>query len=166
MYRISQFFAIYSSCIFRLGITCSTTMTLLMVNEMTIIRYTELRQIHQNHNDWLAYFASVLKFDDAPPARVNIKELRRPRRRPQEKFHKFAYLTMKNSIFARFARAFFIFWHFARTFSFFLRRERTCLLCGRLEHMMTNIQFCLLMSQVLVPIYFQNSYNTFFKHND
>ena len=26
--------------------------------------------------------------------------------------HKFAYLTMKNSIFARFARAFFIFWHF------------------------------------------------------
>ena len=26
--------------------------------------------------------------------------------------HKFAYLTMKNSIFARFAGAFFIFWHF------------------------------------------------------
>ena len=29
--------------------------------------------------------------------------------RRQQKPHKFAYLTMKNSIFARFARAFFIF---------------------------------------------------------
>ena len=34
------------------------------------------------------------------------------RRRRQQKPHKFAYLTMKNSIFARFARAFFIIWHF------------------------------------------------------
>ena len=34
------------------------------------------------------------------------------RRRRQRKPHKFAYLTMENSIFARFARAFFIFWHF------------------------------------------------------
>ena len=33
------------------------------------------------------------------------------RRRRQQKPLKFAYLTMKNSIFARFARAFFIFWH-------------------------------------------------------
>ena len=41
-----------------------------------------------------------------------IRELKQPRRRRQEKPHKFAYLTMKNSIFARFARAFFIFWHF------------------------------------------------------
>ena len=30
----------------------------------------------------------------------------------RQKSHKFAYLTMKNSIFARFARAFYIFWHF------------------------------------------------------
>ena len=34
------------------------------------------------------------------------------RRRQQQKLHKFAYLAMKNIIFARFARAFFIFWHF------------------------------------------------------
>ena len=39
-------------------------------------------------------------------------ELKQPRQRRQQKPHKFAYLTMKNSIFARFARAFFIFWHF------------------------------------------------------
>ena len=39
------------------------------------------------------------------------RELKQPRRRRQQKLHKFAYLTMKNSIFARFARAFFIFWH-------------------------------------------------------
>ena len=40
------------------------------------------------------------------------RELKQPRRQPKRKPHKFAYLTMKNSIFARFARAFFIFWHF------------------------------------------------------
>ena len=41
-----------------------------------------------------------------------IRELKQPRRRRQQRPHKFAYLTMKNSNFARFARAFFIFWHF------------------------------------------------------
>ena len=47
-----------------------------------------------------------------PSDLVNTKttrELKQPRRRRQQKPHKFAYLTMKNSIFARFARAFFIF---------------------------------------------------------
>ena len=44
---------------------------------------------------------------------VVFRELKQPRRRRrQQKLHKFAYLTMKNSIFARFARAFLIFWHF------------------------------------------------------
>ena len=42
----------------------------------------------------------------------NNRELKKPRRRRQQSPHKFAYLTLKNSIFARFARAFFIFWHF------------------------------------------------------
>ena len=41
-----------------------------------------------------------------------IRELKQPGRGRQQKPHKFAYLTMKNSIFARFARAFVIFWHF------------------------------------------------------
>ena len=41
------------------------------------------------------------------------RELTQPRRRRrQQKPHKFAYLTMKNNIFARFARAFLVFWHF------------------------------------------------------
>ena len=40
------------------------------------------------------------------------RELKQPRRQRKRKPHKFAYLTMKNSTFARFARAFFIFWHF------------------------------------------------------
>ena len=39
--------------------------------------------------------------------------LKQPRRRPQQERHKFAYLTMKNNSFARFARAFLIFVHFA-----------------------------------------------------
>ena len=40
---------------------------------------------------------------------TTIRELKQPRRQRKRKSHKFAYLTMKNSIFARFARAFFIF---------------------------------------------------------
>ena len=48
----------------------------------------------------------------SPPCGHN-RELKQPRRWQQHKPHKFAYLTTKNSIFARFARAFFIFWHFA-----------------------------------------------------
>ena len=43
---------------------------------------------------------------------MNTRELKQPRRRRQQKPHKFTYLTMKNSIFARFARAYFIYWHF------------------------------------------------------
>ena len=38
----------------------------------------------------------------------SIRELKQRQQKP----HKFAYRTMKNIIFARFARAFFIFWHF------------------------------------------------------
>ena len=41
-----------------------------------------------------------------------IRELKQPRQRRQQKPHKFAYFTTKNSSFACFARAFFIFWHF------------------------------------------------------
>ena len=41
-----------------------------------------------------------------------IRELKQPRRRRQQKPHKFAYLTMKNRIFALFPRAFFSYWHF------------------------------------------------------
>ena len=42
-----------------------------------------------------------------------ISDLTQPRRRLQQERHKFAYFTMKNIGFARFARAFFIFGHFA-----------------------------------------------------
>ena len=45
-----------------------------------------------------------------------IRELKQSRRRRQHKPHKFAYLTMKNSIFARFARTCLIFWHFEDVF--------------------------------------------------
>ena len=42
----------------------------------------------------------------------DIRELKQARRRRQQNPHKFAYLTVKNSIFAHFTRAYFIFWHF------------------------------------------------------
>ena len=51
-------------------------------------------------------------FLKAAATRCSIRELKQPRRRRQHERHKFAYLTMKNSIFTRFARASFIFWHF------------------------------------------------------
>ena len=41
------------------------------------------------------------------------RELKQPGRRRQQERHKFAYLTMKNSTFARSERAFFIFGHLA-----------------------------------------------------
>ena len=53
----------------------------------------------------------------------------------QQERHKFAYLTVKNNGFARFARAFFSFLDISQTFLFFPRREMTCfadLFCGRL----------------------------------
>ena len=54
-----------------------------------------------------------------------IRELKKPWRWRQQKPHKFAYLTMKNSILAYIARAFLIFWHFEDV-SFFLQCEMTC----------------------------------------
>ena len=54
-----------------------------------------------------------------------MNQFTQPRRQRQQERHKFAYLTVKNNRFARFARAFFIFGH-PQTFSFFLRREMTC----------------------------------------
>ena len=43
---------------------------------------------------------------------ADIREFTQPRRRRQQERHKFAYLTVKNNRFARFARAVFIFGHF------------------------------------------------------
>ena len=82
-----------------------------------------------------------------------VRELKQPRRRRQQKPHKFAYLTMKKRIFARFARVFFYlltFWRRSR--SFYDVKWPVLQLCGRRAHMMTNVQFCPLMSQALVPI--------------
>jgi len=76
------------------------------------------------------------------------RELKQPRRRRQQKAQECAYLTMKNSIFARFARAFFSFWHYEVVF--YDVKWPVLQLRGRHEHMMRNVQFCLLMSQALV----------------
>ena len=45
----------------------------------------------------------------------------------------------------------FSFLDISQTFSFFQRREMICFAVGRREHMITNVQFCLLMPQALVP---------------
>ena len=45
--------------------------------------------------------------------KLPIREFTQPRRHRQQECHKFAYLTVKNNRFARFARAFFIFGHSA-----------------------------------------------------
>ena len=59
-------------------------------------------------------FVPILLSESLEQANIgqDSRELKQPWWRRQQKPHKFPYLTMKNSIFARFARAFFIFWHF------------------------------------------------------
>ena len=59
-------------------------------------------------DDWLFDLKKHI-YKKLLPETGKIRELKQPRRRRQQKPHKFAYLTMENSIFARFARAFFIF---------------------------------------------------------
>ena len=67
--------------------------------------------------------------------------------------HKFAYLTTKNSSFARFARAFLIFFFtFRRRPRSFYVKWPVLQLWGRRGHIMTNVQFCRLISEALVPI--------------
>ena len=61
--------------------------------------------------------SSAVQLTNCPPRpkfvnREPLPYVRKKGRRPQER-QKFAYLTMKNKRFARFARAFFIFGHFA-----------------------------------------------------
>ena len=58
--------------------------------------------------------------------RFDMRELKQPGRRRQQECDKFAYLLMKNSIFARFARAVFHFWTFRWRCRSFLRREMIC----------------------------------------
>ena len=85
-----------------------------------------------------------------------------PQGRQQER-HKFTYLIMKNNSFARCARAFFIFWTFQRpSHSFHDMKWVVLQLCGRREHLMTNVPFCLLTSKALVSFNFlQDIWNTF-----
>ena len=74
---------------------------------------------------------------------------------------------MKNNSFARFARVFFIFFAFRRRSRSFHNVKRPVLqLSGRREHMMTKVQFCLFISQALVPISFQDGWNTIYRRDD
>ena len=63
--------------------------------------------------------------------KIPNRELTQPRR--QQERHKCAYLIVKNNSLARFARA-------------------VLQLCRRRDHMMTNVQFCLLICEALAPI--------------
>ena len=75
-------------------------------------------------------------------------ELRKPRRRRQQKPHKFAYFTMKTSNFCTLCMYIFHLLTFTRrSRSFYDVKWPVSQLCGRRERMMTNIQFCLLLSK-------------------
>ena len=60
-------------------------------------------RFHMWTENFCSFFAPKVAFSNLS----GIRELKQPRRRRQQKPHKFAYLTTKNRIFARFARAFF-----------------------------------------------------------
>ena len=72
---------------------------------LRVRKYSEERS-RENYRPSVSYYRPSTK---NLPTTPDNTELEQPRRRRQQKPPKFAYLTMKNSIFARFARAFFIF---------------------------------------------------------
>ena len=83
---------------------------------------------------------------------VENNELKQPRRRRQQDRHKFAYLTMKKSSFARFARAIFHFCTFrSRSCSFHVVKSPVLRLCDQLEYLNTNFPF-FLTSKPLAPM--------------
>ena len=68
------------------------------------------------NSKWSLEVMDTMNHDQHVAWMSQYRELKQPRRRRQQNPHKFAYLTVKNSIFARFARAYFIFWHFEDVF--------------------------------------------------
>ena len=58
------------------------------------------------HDFWIGIGAGAFE-------RSSNREFKQPRRRRQQERHKFAYLTMKNNSFGRFAQTVVIFVHFA-----------------------------------------------------
>ena len=77
-----------------------------------------------------------------------------PRRLRKQKHHKFAYLTMKNTSFARFACALFMFGNFVHVLalSTTCMNDLFCSCADDVSDMMTNVQFYLLTSETLVRI--------------
>ena len=71
----------------------------------TLLICSEANKLHVG----LSFFSFTVRHSRSK----NNRELKQPRWRRRQKCHKFAYFTMKNGSFARFARAFFIFVHFA-----------------------------------------------------
>ena len=80
------------------------------------------------------------------------RELKQPRRRRQQKPYKFACLTMKNNSFARFARAFFIFWHFEDVLVLSMTWNDLFCICMDDVSIWWQIQFCLPTSEALFPV--------------
>ena len=60
----------------------------------------------------VAILSDVFRCRRVVDLKLPIRELMQPRRRRKQERHNFAYLTVKNNSFARFARACLIFGHF------------------------------------------------------
>ena len=87
----------------------------------------------------------LLVSDSTACTTVVIRELEQPRRQ-------FAYLTMKNSIFARIARALFIFWHFEDVLVLSMTWNDLFCICMDDVSIWWQIQFCLPTSEALFPV--------------
>ena len=75
------------------------------------------------------------------------------RRHMRTRHNKFAYLTVKNHSFYTLCKCVFHFWTFrCRSCSFHDVKWSVFQLCGRREHTITIVHFCLLISEALVPI--------------
>ena len=119
-------FCLICFCLARQNLPCARVLNYVLkwrLLEVVVLMWRHLSLLNTRINSVVVHFAtieSLSKHDGDGSENVISKcnfaflqsifrELKQPRRRRQQKPHKFAYLTMENNIFARFARAYFIF---------------------------------------------------------
>ena len=101
------------------------------------------RKLHDRKELWFPYL--VCKNNEFFAWRLT-RELKQPRRRRQQKPHKFAYLIWKTVFLPALDVHFHLLTFWRRSRSFYDVKWPFLQLCGRRTHMVTNVQFCLVAS--------------------
>ena len=92
-----------------------------------------------------------------PLTSCDTGELKQPRRQRQWKPPQICIFDNEKQYFCTLCTCIFHFWIFwRRSRSFYDVKGPDLQFCGRREHMMTNVQYCLLIGEALVRIWFQD----------